>query len=195
MIVQTSSDEKKATSDKEMRRQLWALLGAALIAFIAATSAYIFFMFHADVACYLASNSIFMRLWPRNLRDADILLGAGYPVAESCILLSMRSITSAVMLIYVFYLFLSQIWVKDTKYIPNLMLISAFLTFGYLYTSMKEISTEPASIYSISTHSSVAVNLVKSYVKICGLYIGFALFTQRTFALFRLKYNTGRGRQ
>ncbi|RVU11930.1 hypothetical protein EOS93_08940 [Rhizobium sp. RMa-01] len=172
-----------------MRRQLLALLGAVLIAFIIAALAYIFFLFHADVACYLAHNSIYMGLWPRNLHDADVLLGAGYPVPDSCILLSMRSIISAVMLIYVFYLFFSQIWGKDTKYIPNLILISAFLTLGYLYTSMKEISTEPASIYSISTHSNVAVNLIKSYVKICGLYLGFSLLIQRIFALLRLKYN------
>ncbi|PDS67834.1 hypothetical protein CO653_05505 [Rhizobium anhuiense] len=176
-----------------MRSQLWALLAALLIALIIAVLAYSFFWLRTDVACYLASNSIYMGIWPPNLRDAEVLLRAGYAAPDSCILLSTRSIISAVMLVYILYLLLSQVWIRDTIYIPKLIPISAFLIAGYLYSSTKAISTESASIYSISTYSGVAVNIIKSYAKICGLYLGIALLIQRTFALFRYKYNISRG--
>lgn len=177
-----------------MRRQLLLLLFAVLVALVIAVLAYGFFLLNVETACHLASNSMYMRIWPPNLQDADVLLGAGYARHDSCILLSTRSVISAVMLIYFIYLLVSQVWVKDTSYVPKLIPISVFLFLGYLYTSTEVISTAPASIYSISTHSGVEVNLIKSYVKICGLYIGLSLFIQRMFALLRVKFNTGRER-
>jgi len=193
MNIHKSADERTEASDKEMRRQLCALFAAGLIAFVIAVLAYSFFWLHAEAACYLASNSIYVRIWPPNLQDAEILLRAGYSVPDSCILLSTRSMISAVMLIYIFYLFASQVWIKDRQYIPSLITASVILIFIYIFTSTRAVSTEPASIYTISTHSGVAVNLIKSYFKIYGLYFGFSLFIQRMCALFRFKYNTGRG--
>ncbi|TCR98795.1 hypothetical protein EV281_108185 [Rhizobium sp. BK418] len=188
-----SVDEKDEVSDRDMRRQLWTLLAAMLVAFLIAVLAYSFFLLNAEVACYFASNKIYMGIWPPNLRDADVLLNAGYPAQDSCILLSTRSMIGAVMLLYIVYLFISQVWVRDRRYIPKLIPISAFLIFGYMYVSTKAISTGPATFYSISTSSGVAVNIIKSYVKICGLYLGVSLLVQRIFALLRLKYNLGRG--
>ncbi|MGO7297172.1 hypothetical protein ACC718_10170 [Rhizobium ruizarguesonis] len=194
MNTPKSANEKEEKADKEMRRQIWVLLFVVLVTFIIAVLAYGFFLLHAETACYLVESNIYTGIWPPNLQDADVLLGAGYARPDSCILLSTRSVISAVMLIYIFYLFVSQIWIKDVGYVPKLIPISMFLILGYLYTSTKVISTEPASIYTISTHSGVVVNLIKSYVKICGLYLGISLFIQRMFALLRLKYNTGRER-
>ncbi|PDT26885.1 hypothetical protein CO660_25815 [Rhizobium sp. L9] len=192
MTTLKSANGKEGEADKEMRRQLWELLSAMLVTFLIAVLVYGFSWVHAEGACYLASNSIYMGIWPPNLRDANVLLEASYPVPDSCILLSTRSMISAIMLIYLFYLFVSQTWVKDASYIPKLIPISVFLTLGYLYIATKAISTEPASLYSTSTHSGVVVNLIKSYIEICGLYLGFALFVQRMFALLRLKHNAGR---
>ncbi|MBY5784467.1 hypothetical protein [Rhizobium leguminosarum] len=188
-----SANREAEMSDKEMRRQIVTLLFAVVVAFLISALAYVFFLLHPEAACYLASNPIYIGIWPPNLQDANVLLRAGYAIADSCILLSTRSIVSVVMLIYIFYLFVSQIWVKDTSYVPKLIPIAAGLILLYLWTSTKAISTEPASIYTVSTHSSVAVNLIKSFVKICGLYFGFSLLIQRMFALVRLKYNTGIG--
>ncbi|WP_080635873.1 hypothetical protein [Rhizobium leguminosarum] len=181
------AEEEEQGLDAEVRRQVIGLLIAVIGTFFIAGSAYAFFLLNAEAACALASSNVYLGLWPPNFRDADILARAGYAAHDSCILLSTRSIISGAMLAYVVYLLISQIWVRDRRYIPNIIFIAIALTSIYAWTSTKPISTEPASIYSISVYSSVFVNLIKSYVKICGLYFGSALLIQRLFALLRFK--------
>jgi hypothetical protein len=181
------ADEEEQRLGAEARRQVIGLLIAIIGTFFIAASAYVFFLLHAEAACSLASSNVYLGLWPPNFKDADILARAGYEAHGSCILLSTRSIISGAMLAYVVYLLISQTWVRDRRYVPNIIFIAIALTSVYAWTSTRPISTEPASIYTISIYSSIFVNLIKSYAKICGLYFGFALLVQRIFALLRFK--------
>ncbi|MGO7341498.1 hypothetical protein ACCT08_15160 [Rhizobium johnstonii] len=190
-MSRTDNAEEAKKLDVEVRRQFAELIVAMIATFFVAALAYSFFLFHVDAACAFASNKVYLGLWPPNLRDADILARAGYPARDSCILLSTRSIINGAMIVYICYLLISQIWVRDRRYIPNIIYIAILFTLIYGWTSTRPISTEPASIYSISIYSGVFLNLIKSYVKICGLYFGLSLLIQRLFALLRFKSKVG----
>jgi hypothetical protein len=182
-FLSTDSGQDELKVHKQMVHLLIYLVITLCVSFLS----YILLTLYGNSSCLLLGNHFFVGLWPINFSDIEILKSFGYPAIDTCTLILTRSTTSGTMLIYIFYVLVSQLWVRESYYNSSLIPLFVFLVLLMTITSLIPISQKAATLYSQSVYSAVSVNSVKSFAKICMFYSVVSLLIQRIFGLIRLK--------